>query len=136
LTPEQKRQQRLNRYLDPAGVTFISKEAQQLYKIRSQRLVDVYNLQEPDRVPVVLHMGNLPLQYISIDYYTGAYDFEKAVHAFNEFNADFAGELENVCSPGMVVPRKAFEILDYRMYSWPGHGLPKNVDPETKRFGN
>jgi hypothetical protein len=135
LNPEQKRQRRMNWYLDPTGVTFISKEAQQLYEIRAQRLVDVYNLQEPDRVPVVLHMGNLPLQYTGIDYYTGAYDFEKAVHAFNKFNADFATELENFCSPGMVVPGKAFEILDYRMYSWPGHGLPKNASGYQFREG-
>jgi hypothetical protein len=52
MTPEQKREWRLARFLNPPGVKFISPEAEKAYHIRAQRLVDVYNVREPDRVPL------------------------------------------------------------------------------------
>ena len=48
MTPEEKRQFRLNRLLNADGITFVSPEAEENYKIRAKRLVDVYNVREPD----------------------------------------------------------------------------------------
>ena len=42
LTPEEKRQQRYAWFLDTKGINFVSKEAEEAYKQRTQRLVDVY----------------------------------------------------------------------------------------------
>jgi hypothetical protein len=125
LTPEQKRQQRIDRYLNPIGINFVNDEARKQYQIRAQRYVDVYNLQEPDRVPVELHFGSLPLQNSGIDYYTAMYDFKRAVQVYDQFNAKYASDLENYASAAMIVPGEAFELLDYKLYSWPGHGLPR-----------
>ena len=44
-----------------ANVQFVSPKAKENYEIRTKRLIDVYNLQEPDRVPLNLNAGNLPL---------------------------------------------------------------------------
>ncbi len=127
LTPEQKRQKRLDQYLNPTEVNFVSDEARQLYQVRAQRYLDVYNLREPDRVPVELHFGSLPLLYSGADYFTAMYDFKKAIQIYDQFNAKYASELENYASAAMIAPGEAFDLLDYKLYSWPGHGLPRKA---------
>ena len=54
LTPAQKREYRLNKFLDPKDIPFVSQEASKAYKIRAQRTVDAFNVKEPDRVPISL----------------------------------------------------------------------------------
>jgi len=49
LTPEQKRQQRIDRYLNPIGINFVNDEARKQYQIRAQRYVDVYNFWTLDK---------------------------------------------------------------------------------------
>jgi uroporphyrinogen-III decarboxylase len=127
LTPEQKRQRRLDNFLNPQGMTFVSEKAKNNYKIRAQRLIDAYNVQEPDRVPVNLPVGNLPYTNYGINFRTAMYDYDKAVAACKKFNAELAEELEYWASPMMATPGKVLDLLDYRLYSWPGHRLGENV---------
>jgi uroporphyrinogen-III decarboxylase len=126
LTPDQKRQKRLDDFLNPPGMQFVSEKAKKDYGIRAQRLVDVYNLQEPDRVPVALPVGNLPYTNYGINLRTAMYDYEQAVKACKKFNEEFMEELEYFASP-WITPGKVMELLDYRLYKWPGHGLGENV---------
>ena len=93
LTPEQKRQRRMDNFLDPPGMQFVSEKAKKDYKVRAQRMVDVYNVQEPDRVPVVLPVGNLPYTNYGITLHTAMYDYEQAVKACHRFNEEFSEEL-------------------------------------------
>lgn len=126
LTAEQKRQRRLDNFVNAPGMNFVSEKAKNNYKIRAQRLVDVYSVQEPDRVPLNLPVGNLPFTNYGINYRTAMYDYDKAVAACKKFNAEFAEELEYWASP-MVTPGKVLDLLDYKLYSWPGHKLGENV---------
>ena len=127
LTPEQKRQRRLDNFLNPQGLTFVSEKAKNNYKLRAQRLVDVYNVQEPDRVPLNLPVGNLPYTNYGINLRTAMYDYDKAVAACKKFNEEFSEELEYWASPMMATPGKILDLLDYKLYSWPGHKLGENV---------
>lgn len=131
MTPEQKREWRLNRFLNPPGVRFVSAEAEKAYKTRAQRLVDVYSIREPDRVPVILPVGELPYLSYGINMHTAMYDLEKAILACQEFNARYSAELEYFAVP-FTTPGKALEILDYKLYVWPGHGL--SVDAPGYQF--
>ena len=126
LTAEQKRQRRLDNFVNAPGMNFVSEKAKSNYRIRAQRLVDVYGVQEPDRVPLNLPVGNLPFTNYGINYRTAMYDYDKAVAACKKFNAEFAEELEYWASP-MVTPGKVLDLLDYKLYSWPGHKLGENV---------
>ena len=125
-TPEQKRQYRLNSILNTEGINFVSPEAENAYKVRAKRLVDVYNVNEPDRVPVNLPVGNLPLIYHGINMHTAMYDYDKAVQACKKFNEQYSDELEYFASPG-ITPGRVMDILDYKLYLWPGHGIPKDA---------
>jgi len=126
LTPEQKREWRLNNFLNPKNIQFVSEKAKENFKLRAQRLVDVYNVKEPDRVPMVLPVGNLPYTMYGINYRTALYDYGKAVAACRKFNEQYAEELEHWAAP-WVTPGRVMEMLDYRLYSWPGRRLGENV---------
>jgi hypothetical protein len=122
LTPAEKREYRLNRFLNPVHIKFVSPEAAKAYKIRAQRTADVFNVKEPDRVPVSLPVGNLPLILHGVSTHSAMYDIEKAIEACKAFNDKYSEELEYFAMP-MIAPGKAMEFLDYRLYAWPGHGL-------------
>ena len=78
LTPEQKRQWRLNSYLDPSNIKFVSDGAKKSYQTRARRTVDVYNLREPDGVPVILQIGQLPYTLNWVSVRTAMYDYVQA----------------------------------------------------------
>jgi hypothetical protein len=125
LTPEQKRRRRLENFLN-APLQFVDDTAKQNYKIRAQRLVDVLNVQEPDRVPVNLPVGNLPYTHYGITLRTAMYDYDQAVKACKKFNEDFSEELEYRAAP-WITPGRVMELRDYKLYSWPGHRLGLDV---------
>jgi hypothetical protein len=124
MTRDEKREQRFKWFLEPEGVKFVNAEAAKNYKIRSQRLADVYHVREPDRVPVSLPIGAVPATMYDTDYYTCMYDYEKAVKTWDKFNEDFK-DADSMASPGMVFAAKVYDLLDFKLYKWPGHGLSK-----------
>jgi uroporphyrinogen-III decarboxylase len=126
MTPQEKREQRFKWWLDAESINFINAAAKKSYKQRIQRMIDVYNVKEPDRVPVSLMVGSLPAYLYGIDYYTCMYDYEKAVKAWDKFNEDFP-DADSLSSPAMILPGKIYDILDYKLYKYPGHGLPKTA---------
>jgi len=131
LTPAQKREYRLNRFLNPPNVKFASPEAEKAYKIRAQRIVDALNVKEPDQVPVSLPVGDLPNILHGVSTHTAMYDIEKAIEACKAFNKRYAEELEYYAMP-FAAPGKAMEILDYKLYAFPGHGL--SIDAPGYQF--
>jgi hypothetical protein len=122
LTPAEKREYRLNQFLNPKNFQFLSEGAAKAYKVRAQRIVDVLNVKEPDRVPISLPVGNLPLNLYGVSMHEVMYDIEKGIEACKAFNAKYSEELDYFAVP-FAAPGKAFEILDYKLYAWPGHGL-------------
>jgi uroporphyrinogen-III decarboxylase len=125
MTSEEKRQYRLNRTLDTKGMQFPTPEAEKAYKLRQQRMVDVYTVKEPDRVPVNLPVGNLPLKMFGVTAYDAMYNTERAYEAAAKFNAKYGKELETTAMPWSM-PGKVLELLDYKLYAWAGHGLAKD----------
>ena len=123
LSPEEKRAHRLDGWLN-APVQFVSPEAQKAYKERVQRWIDVFNVREPDRVPVSLFTGSIPAYQYGLDYKTVSYDYEKLVQTWDRFNAEHAEDLETYALPFFVFPSKILDLIGYKLYNWPGHGLP------------
>jgi hypothetical protein len=130
-TPAQKREYRLSRLLNPSNIKFISPEAEKAYKIRAQRYVDAFSVKEPDRVPVNLPVGDLPNIMHGVKTHTAMYDIEKAIDACKAFNQKYSEDLEYYAMPS-AAPGQAMEILDYKMYAFPGHGL--SIDAPGYQF--
>ena len=122
LSPEEKREERFSRWLSPKGVNFIGPEAEILYKERVARLINAITLKEPDRVPVVSNPGHVPARYSGYTIKDVMYDSEKLVKAWQKYINDF--EHDVLPSAGLVRCGKVLDILDTKMYKWPGHGLP------------
>jgi uroporphyrinogen-III decarboxylase len=122
LTPAERREERFRRWISPDGVQFASKEAEKNYKARVQRLIDAYSVREPDRVPVSLPVAAWPAYMAGTDLHTVMYDYEKLEKIWKKFNTEF--DPDTFASPGMVLPGRVYDLLDYKLYSWPGHGLP------------
>ena len=125
MTPEQKRQKRFEQWLNPKDVQFANDQARQKYQERVTRFIKVINLEQPDRVPVILPAGTFPLYYSGMTLKEGMNDSKRLCQAYRKFFADF--ESDTFSSPLMVGSAKASEIINALNMKWPGHGLPDDA---------
>jgi uroporphyrinogen-III decarboxylase len=121
LSPDEKREQRFQRWLSPPGITFTSPEAEKAYKERVTRFIRALQLKKPDRVPCILPANNYPAYYAGTDLRTVMYDYDKLAEAWLKYLRDF--EMDTYIPPVLVPPGKALEAVDYKLYRWPGHGI-------------
>jgi hypothetical protein len=130
MTADEKLQQRLDAWLDPS-VSFASPEAEEAYKARARRLADaICLLKTPDRVPVPLLVAEIyPLTRAGLSARDGMYDFTSGSQAFIDFNLEFQPDSMVNLAVG-TLPGRMFDLLDYRAYSWPGHGCPADSFPQ------
>jgi uroporphyrinogen-III decarboxylase len=125
LTPEEKREERFKRWSAPSNINFSSPEAEKAYHSRLKRLADAYLMKEPDRVPAQLPFGILPAYWAGTDLKTVMYDYEELRRVWKKFLNEF--EMDTYNGPGSVMPGTIYDLIDYRLYIWPGHGLPDNA---------
>ncbi|MEM2439974.1 MAG: uroporphyrinogen decarboxylase family protein [Candidatus Bathyarchaeia archaeon] len=123
MSADEKREELFKRWLSPEGVKFASEEAEKAYKERVTRIKDAIEMKEPDRVPVFPIIGFFPAYYVGLTPYDMMYDYEKLTFAFKKYVLDFEPDAHGgAIGPG---PGRFFDILDYKLYAWPGHGVPK-----------
>ena len=126
LSPDEKQEalwQGLLSPKDPQGndLQFQSPEAEANYKASITRIKDAIQLKEPDRVPVTVFPNMFPFTYSGMTVQEAMCDYDKCATAFKKFVLDFEPDIHwGAAGPG---PGKFFEILDYKLYSWPGHGV-------------
>lgn len=123
LTPEEKRAERLKKWLSAEGLVFPTPEAKNAYQTRLQRIIDAISLKEPDRVPCSLPVGSFPAYHYGLSTYITMYSYELAkdcaIKFMHEFESDtFSGGI----SSGFVS-----DIVKTKSMKWPGHGLPKDA---------
>jgi hypothetical protein len=128
LTREQKREKRLKNWLSPPGIKFRDAKAAKTYRERATRMMTALLCQEPDRVPVILPSGNFPAYYAGWNLKRVMYDYQALYKAWTKFMNDFYDDMDNFMGPGLIFSAPALEILGYRPYKWPGHGLGDNVN--------
>jgi uroporphyrinogen-III decarboxylase len=125
LTPEEKRAERFRKWLTPPDIDFSSPVAKEAYQLRLSRLASVYQLQEPDRVPVEIPFGNLPLKWNGTTLHAAMYDYKELRRIWKKLVREF--EMDTYSGPGAVLPGRLYDLIDYRLYKWPGHGLPADA---------
>ena len=124
MTAEQKREKRFQRWLEPEGLQFKSPEAARGYRERVGRFIKAFNLEKPDRVPVVLPAGTFPVYYAGMTLKEAMRDVEGLCNAYRKFLNDF--ESDSFAAP-MVPSAKAMEIIGTQNLKWPGGGLPDHA---------
>jgi uroporphyrinogen-III decarboxylase len=128
MSSDEKQEELFARWMspkDPQGndLKFQNPEAERAYKERITRTKDAIQMKKlPDRVPVFLMPSFFPIYNAGLTPHEAMYDYDKCCMAFRKLITDFAPDVQ----PGAVAPGpgKVYEILDYKLYSWPGHGVP------------
>jgi uroporphyrinogen-III decarboxylase len=122
LTPDEKQKELFNKWLSPEDVEFASPEAEKAYKERINRLKDATQLKKlPDRVPVIPITSFFPAYYARMTPQEAMYDYDKLYKAGKKYILDFEPDVHS--GIGIATPGRALDILDYKLYAWPGHGV-------------
>jgi len=101
---------------------FQSPETQATYKASITRLKDAIQMKKtPDRVPVAIFPGMWPYAHAGITIEKAMYDYDACTSAFKQFIMEFQPDMN--LGPEVPGPGKFHEIMDYKLYAWPGHGV-------------
>ena len=124
LTPDERLQFRLDAWQN-IPIEFATPEVAQAYRNRVQLYRDVLELKKPATVPIAPWIGLLPFRYFGHTAKQAYYDYEI-------FKDDWYRFHEATAPDGIgltlgIVPGKLFDILDYHLYDWPGHGTPEDT---------
>jgi hypothetical protein len=109
---------------DPEGndLQFQSPEAEAAYKESITRIKDAVQLKKaPDRVPVALLPSMFPFSNAGMTIEEAMYDYDKTIAAFKQFILEYKPDMH--IGAAQAGPGKFYEILDYKLYKWPGHGV-------------
>lgn len=123
MTADEKFQARVAAWISTEGKPFATPEAAKAYQERAQRYADVVMLKEPDRVPRTLIMGDFPAHYAGVTQGDMFYHPEKVVETNLKFLRDFDHDYQ---VGGSNLPGKAFDLVGYQTYRWPGSQLKMN----------
>jgi hypothetical protein len=109
---------------DPEGnpLPFQSPEAEKAYKERIIRFKDAIAMKKlPDRVPVTVFPSMFPWKNAGMTVEEAMYDYGKCADVFVKFVLEYEPDVHwGAYAPGSG---KMYETLDYKLYSWPGHGV-------------
>ena len=122
LSPAEKLEAHFKDFMSPQGVQFASPKVERAYQERVQMIKDAVQVKKPARVPVCPTIGFYPFAYAGVSAQEAMYDTDKLGLALKKFHADFLPD--SLSSAPIYGSGKIFEILDYKLYRWPGHGVP------------
>jgi hypothetical protein len=109
---------------DPQGnpLKFRSPEAEAAYKTSITRIKDAVQLKKtPDRVPITLLPSMFPFTNAGMTVQEAMYDYDRCAAAFKKFILEYKPDMH--IGAAQAGPGRFYEILDYKLYKWPGHGV-------------
>lgn len=125
LSPKERQDTFLNAWSSGTGLEFISDDAKTAYQYRTGLIKDAIQLKKtPDRVPV------LPLAEWAVPRLAGIsakqamYDPKLCGQAFVDYCEKY--QPDAIEGPNILMYGPPLEILDYKLYKWPGHGVSEN----------
>lgn len=124
LSAAEKYEFRMNSWMDPQEVVF-GPGAGEKYRQRARLIRDALELRKPERLPICPMISFYPVFHAGLTAEEAMYDYSKLGMAMRRFHEDFA--IDSLVGAFLYGPGKIFEVLDYKLYKWPGHGC----DPKT-----
>ena len=127
MTADEKQEAQFQKLLKPknpdgSDLKFQSPETEANYKASITRLKDAVQLKKtPDRVPITLLPSMFPFINAGMTVQEAMQDYNKTVTAFKKFILEYKPDMN--IGAAQAGPAKFFEILDYKLYAWPGHGV-------------
>jgi hypothetical protein len=124
---DMKMETRFDKLMNPKGpdgsdLAFAGPDAKATYMASIERIKDAIQMKHtPDRVPVTIFPSMFPYTYAGMNVGDAMYDYDRCASGFKKFVTDFKPDIHfGAAAPG---PGKFFEILDYKLYAWAGHGV-------------
>jgi len=124
MTWQEKREQRFAKWLSTEGIKFASPVAKKKYKERATRMIKAIKMEIPDRVPLHITGGSMVAYNAGYTLKDVLYDYSKIKPAWIKWLQDYDQDTNDA---PMFFSARAYEILDYKVNMWPGHGLPDNA---------
>jgi hypothetical protein len=130
MTPAEKQEELFQQWLSPKDaegkpLKFQSPQAEKDYRERATRIKDAVQLKKtPDRVPVLPMLSFFPTYYAGVSPREAMYDYDKLAEANRKYIFDFEPDVHS--GIGIASSGRVFDILDYKLYAWPGHGVSPN----------
>jgi hypothetical protein len=122
MSAQEKRTARFETWSSPQGVQFESPVTEAAYKAAVTRFRDAIQMEKaPDRVPILLIGTFMASQLYGVTAYEAMYDTDKLVSAHKRFLKEYGPDY--YVTPALIGAGKILEILDYKQYKWPGHGI-------------
>lgn len=120
----QKQEDQFGIWLKGDGLAFVDAAKKAVYQERVALIKDAIQLKrKPGRIPICPSAGFFPNEYAGITMYDAMYDYEALGKAWERYHLEL--EVDTYNSPTTIVPGKVLDILDLKLYQWPGHGIPK-----------
>ena len=123
MSADERQDELFAKWLAPEGMEFAGPEAESRYKERVTIIKDAIQMKKaPARVPAFLLPSFFPVYYSGMIPQDVMYDYDKCFQAFKKYLLDFEPDVHI----GAVAPGSGpfLETVDYRLYAWPGHGVP------------
>ncbi|MFC1949764.1 uroporphyrinogen decarboxylase family protein [Chloroflexota bacterium] len=126
LSADEKLEKRFEAWLAAPGIKFATPEAEADYKSRVTNVIDALQLKKtPARIPVLPNLGSFAETYCGYTSYDVMHDVDKAIDIMTRCTPEF--QIDTMVAANAQSAR-AWEILDFKTYIWPGHGLPVDAD--------
>jgi hypothetical protein len=119
---EKRQAGQFEKWIAAEGVAFVDAEAQAAYRERVNLIKDAIQLQRPpERVPVCPSPGFFPIEYAGRRMHDAMYDYDVLAQCWESFHRDMGPDAYS--GPANIVPGRVLDILDLKLYQWPGHGV-------------
>ena len=121
---EQKQEERFSVWLEGEGIPFTDASRHQAYQERATLIKDAIQLKKaPGRIPVCPSAGFFPIEYAGATMHEAMYDYEALGRVWESYHLEFEPDAYN--GPATIVPGRVLDILDLKLYQWPGHGVAR-----------
>ena len=111
-------------WLSGEGIPFESPDAEKAYKERVGLIKDAVQLiKPPRRVPVCPAASFFPARNAGLTLYDAMYDYGELARIWEKYCIEFAPDAYD--GPAIMPPGKVFDLLDYTLFKWPGHGVSR-----------
>jgi hypothetical protein len=123
LTPEERRNLRMENWVNGENIKFANPEAKKAYKERASLLRDAVDMnKKPARVPVNTLVGVYPQRRVGLTPKAMFYDqHADAALAHIQYHLDLEPDFTMF---NLMFSGPALDLLDFQVLEWPGAGLP------------
>jgi len=129
LTVDERIKYRLDNWENPPHKIFASPQHKTAYQERVRVLRDAIEVRKQKRVPAVPITGMYLTARAGLTAIDVLHHHEKLLQPILDYHHEFQPD---VLFPSGPMPGKVWEILDYKVYSWAGHGLPDGHQYQTR----